>query len=104
MLVSTSSILALFRTLLNNLSETINKCIKIKIFPPKTAILLGVMPYCNILKLIADSAILLIMMVNMDNPNRMYKVNNPLLFLPASATENRIKAITPINNTLNTSN
>ena len=60
------------------------------------------MPYCNILKLIADSAILLIMMVNMDNPNRMYKVNNPLLFLPASATENRIKAITPINNTLKT--
>ena len=38
----------------------------------------------------------------MDNPNRMYKVNNPLLFLPASATENRIKAITPINNKLKT--
>jgi len=91
MLVSTSSSLALFLTLLYNLKETINRCIKIKIFPPKTAILLGVMPYSKILKLIADSAILLMIMVKKDNPNSMYRVNNPLLFLPASATENRIK-------------
>ena len=90
--------------LLQNNPQLINKVSPIiaKIFTPNTAILLGVMPYCNILKLMADSAILLIIMVNMDNPNRVYKVNNPLLFLPASATENRIKAITPINNTLKT--
>ena len=73
-------------------------------FPPSTANLLGVNPHCIIRKLIAESAILFIMMVKIDSPNNNNKLNLVFDVLLVSATENNINASTPINNALKTNN
>ena len=70
MLCSTLRELDLFLITFSKLKDTIIKLIKIKIFPPNTAILLGVIPNSTIRKLIAESAMPLIIIVNKDRPNK----------------------------------
>ena len=69
--------------------------------PPSTAILLGDIPYSIKRKLMAASAIQFTIIVNTDKLNNITKLNLLFAFFAASATENKIKAITPINKTLN---
>ena len=72
-------------------------------FAPKTANRLGENPNSVSLNEIAESAIPLAMIVNMANPRRMIKLILELVLFVSSVKENKIIAITPINNTLNRS-
>ena len=103
-LISTASTSAFSLLIISNLYETNNKFINIRMFPPSTATLFGVIPHSIIRKLIADNAILFIMMVKIDSPNNNNKLNLLFDVLLVSATENNINASTPINNALKTNN
>ncbi len=73
---------------------------KIKILPPSTAALFGVIPHVEILNRIAESAMPFTTMVTADNRHRI-KISDRLLFAFAvSATEKNMIAITPMSNAL----
>lgn len=100
MLLSMLSFSLMSLIVLNSLYATINRFVKIRIFPPKTASLFGVIPHSEILNKIADKAIPFTMTVTITSPSRS---QFPILLsdiFEVSAIENRIIAITPIKSIL----
>ena len=96
-LISTATTSDFSLLIISNLCETNNRFININMFPPSTATLFGVTPHSIIRKLIADNAILFIMMVKIESPNNNNKLNLLLEVLLVSATENNINDDKKIN-------
>ena len=74
--------------------------VKMRMFAPRTAARLGVMPHSEILKRIAESAMLFTTIVITDSRRRIH-ISARLLFpFDVSATEKKIIAITPTSRAL----
>lgn len=98
----TLSISFLFFIAPNSLKLIHRRLVNISMLPPRIASRLGVMPHSEILTTMTDKAIPLTINVTTDKlNNRNVPVLSPLIF-EISVVENRISAITPINNILKT--
>lgn len=93
---STSRMSDFFEIFLKSLKVTINRFVSIRMFPPKTASLFGVIPHDEILNNIAERAIPFTIAVAIDKPNSIKLPVRFSFLLNVSATENNIIAITPI--------
>ena len=75
----------------------------IRILLPKIASRFGVIPHSEIRKIMAESATPFIIMVTTDRLSNIQRLSLFDLFPVVSITENKIKAITPINKILKSS-
>jgi len=100
MIFPTPAISVFFKITLKSWTVTKSRFIRIKILPPNIAARLGVKPHSEIRNKIAESAIPFTTTVTKDSRKRIQLSAWLLVVLDASATEKKMMAITPINNTL----
>ena len=101
MVFPTTAICALFDNTLASCAATNNRFIKMMTLPPSTAALFGVTPHSEIRNNIAESAMPFTIIVIKDKRVSVHVSAMLLSDLAVSATEKKIRAITPINSALN---